>query len=500
MKYGQNFEKESVPEWSLHNIDYNSLKHFIKANTTRDQAKAIAIPGQPDTHLAKVEDELYNELCAQHDSAGLFVSAKADEITRRLQHLSSQVQRLITRCKDEDPARFPRKTQRRFIRLERDVLKCGNDIQDLRRFVSAQSIAFRKILKKYRKWTGSSTLGNRFRDDVLTQPKTFTRRDFHPLQQAYDELLSIIQASAPVQSYPESPSTDDSSHSGSSDNPRQSVRRVTIHAGPPETRTFNYPSRQAGYWNEYENGSENGDAGEEYVLYINPDEETDYSADLKALISAITAPFSKARSWVKVRGQERQSLLGRPSSAAGYGAADDMNPTARDGYFASKAARRLQSHGNDPHTAIATDAEDAEDAEDADLEADIDYASSEEFPAGYETHWATLPSVTDQRMTVYKDHVMFMVTSGLYAMSFLLLGISTVLILTGRHKLRVEVDAGVTIGSVVSLGCACTALALTMARWDSLSVSSKAVISVTFATICVLTGMLLILVMGNSAL
>lgn len=66
------------------NIDYNSLKHFIKANTTRDQAKAIAIPGQPDTHLAKVEDELYNELCAQHDSAGLFVSAKADEITRRL--------------------------------------------------------------------------------------------------------------------------------------------------------------------------------------------------------------------------------------------------------------------------------------------------------------------------------------------------------------------------------------------------------------------------------
>lgn len=66
------------------NIDYNYLKHFIKVNTTRDAAKAIAIPGQPDTRLAKVEDELYNELCAQHDRAGLFVSAKADEINRRL--------------------------------------------------------------------------------------------------------------------------------------------------------------------------------------------------------------------------------------------------------------------------------------------------------------------------------------------------------------------------------------------------------------------------------
>lgn len=480
------------------NIDYNFLKHFIKANTTRDQAKAIAIPGQPDTHLAKVEDELYNELCAQHDSAGLFVSAKADEITRRLQHLSSQVQRLIARCNDKTAEQIPRKRQRRFVRLERDVLKCGHDIQDLRRFVSAQSIAFRKILKKYRKWTGSSTLGNRFRDDVLTQPKSFTRRDFHPLQQAYDELLSIIQASAPVQNYPESPSTDDSSHLGSPDNPRQSVRRVTIHAGPPETRTFNSPSRQAGYWNEYEDGSENGDASDEYVLYINPDEETDYGADLKALVNAIAAPFSKARSWVKVRGQERQSLLGRPSSAAGYGATDDANPPARDGYFASNAARRLQRSGSDSHTAVETD---GSDGSEADLfEPGVGYASSEEFPAGYETHWATLPSVNEQRMAMYKDRVMFMVMSGLYAMSFLLLGISTVLMLTGRHKLRVEVDAGVTIGSVVSLGCACTALALTMARWDSLSVGNKAVISVTFATACVLNGMLLILVMGSSAL
>lgn len=66
------------------NIDYNYLKHFIKVNTTRHESIAIAIPGQPDTRLAKAEDELYNELCAQHDRAGLFVSAKADEITRRL--------------------------------------------------------------------------------------------------------------------------------------------------------------------------------------------------------------------------------------------------------------------------------------------------------------------------------------------------------------------------------------------------------------------------------
>lgn len=74
------------------NIDYNSLKHFIKVHTTKDEAKAIAIPGQPDTHLAKVEDDLYHELCAQHDAAGLFVTAKADEINRRLRtHFSLEL-------------------------------------------------------------------------------------------------------------------------------------------------------------------------------------------------------------------------------------------------------------------------------------------------------------------------------------------------------------------------------------------------------------------------
>ena len=84
MKYGEHFEEESVPSWSLHNIDYNSLKHQIKAHTTKDQATAIAIPGQQDHALKKFEDAFYIELCNQHNRVGLFVTSKADEISRRL--------------------------------------------------------------------------------------------------------------------------------------------------------------------------------------------------------------------------------------------------------------------------------------------------------------------------------------------------------------------------------------------------------------------------------
>jgi len=66
------------------NVDYNSLKHEIKAHTTRDQARAIAIPGQEDKRLARFENGLYAELCRQHSRLGLFVATKSGELMRKL--------------------------------------------------------------------------------------------------------------------------------------------------------------------------------------------------------------------------------------------------------------------------------------------------------------------------------------------------------------------------------------------------------------------------------
>lgn len=236
---------------------------------------------------------------------------------------------------------------------------------------------------------------------------------------------------------------------------------------------------------------------DEYVIYINPDEEADYGSDLKSLLNAITAPFAKARSWVKVQKRERQSLLSGPSSDSTYGATDETMSPRNGSYFTHPPGRNpfACSRGNDSNTAVDTDCED----DDRDRD-DVGYASSEEFPAGYEAHYASLPSIEDQRMTIYKDRIVFMVSGGLFAISFLILGIATVLMFTGRHRLRVEVDAGVTVGSVVSLGCACTALALTMAQWGFLGVGGRVAVVLAFATVCVANGMLLVLVMGNTSM
>lgn len=345
------------------------------------------------------------------------------------------------------------------------------------------------------KWTESSTLGARFKENVLSQPKSFVRKDFQPLRDAYEDLLHIVRAATPIRSLPQSPTPnldEETPVSSYRDSPHQSLRRVTIETAPPQTYSYNFPSEETGgYWNEYDNGSENGDMEERYVIYADPDQTG--SPDFTAMFHAFAKPFAKARSWVKARKPEREPLLRRNASDSTYGATDEASSPASTGYFSS-LGRPPPSRGNDSSTAVETDAED-----EADLEAG--YASSEEFPtAGYEAHYAALPSVNDQRIHMYKDRVMFLATSGLFAMSFLLLGIAAVLILTGKHKMRVEVDAGATVGAVVSLGCACTALALTMARWESLSGVNRAVVSVTFSTVCVLNGMLLVLVMGNSAL
>lgn len=74
------------------------------------------------------------------------------------------------------------------------ILRAGEEIQSLARFVGAQRLAFQKLLKKYRKWTGSSTLGTRFLQEVLSRPSGFSRKDFEPLLTQWTNVLAVVRA------------------------------------------------------------------------------------------------------------------------------------------------------------------------------------------------------------------------------------------------------------------------------------------------------------------
>ncbi|KAJ6436548.1 hypothetical protein O9K51_10914 [Purpureocillium lavendulum] len=395
MKYGQQLEQESVPEWSLHNLDYNSLKHEIKVHTTRDQASAMAIPGHQDTSLRKFEDGLFDELCNQHDRVDLFVTSKADEISRRLEHLNTSIQRCIAKHSTGQDQSFSLKRQRRFAKYERELMRCGDDIQALSRFANAQIVAFRKILKKYRKWTGSTTLTSRFNDIVLGNSKSFTRRDFSALQTRYDALLSELRSAAPVLSDPGSPSSDEQPLP---EPPSPGTARVSFDPFPPTQM-----GPQVKYWNEYDDGSDAGGPEDDYAIYINPSEDTSFPG--MAYVQAIVSmPSVKAKQWFRPRHRgEWRPLLSSANTSQSY-------------------------------SSTAVDSEEE------------GYASSDGLPyQGYMTHYA-LPSVSEQRAMRYRERALLWGTVGSFIASFVLLGIAGILTSTGKRKLRVEVDAGVTVG------------------------------------------------------
>ncbi|KAF6224134.1 hypothetical protein HO133_010708 [Letharia lupina] len=196
MKYGETFQQRSIPLWENYNVDYNDIKHLIKVRTTQGQGQAKAIPGSDSETKAfhAFEDELYRELRDQHQRIDLFVQSKAGEVGRKLAHLDKQIAQLEIRSFPTSRGKLPIKRLEKFSRLEEAVLKAGEEIQSLSRFVGAQRLAFQKLLKKYRKWTGSSELGNRFRKEVLDRRTSFSKTDFEPLLAQWTQVLASVRA------------------------------------------------------------------------------------------------------------------------------------------------------------------------------------------------------------------------------------------------------------------------------------------------------------------
>ncbi|MCJ1379090.1 hypothetical protein MMC17_002190 [Xylographa soralifera] len=196
MKYGATLQQRSIPEWGTYNIDYNEIKHLIKRRTTRSQGQAILIPGQASANKASddFEEELYAELLDQHQRIDLFVRSKSGEIERRLDHLHRQVLNLVKQCQTTSQKPISVRRLERFAKAETEVLRVGEEIQSLAQFVGAQRLAFRKLLKKYKKWTGSSQLGTRFQNEVLSRPTNFSRKDFGPLLERWTGVLAAVRS------------------------------------------------------------------------------------------------------------------------------------------------------------------------------------------------------------------------------------------------------------------------------------------------------------------
>ena len=173
MKFGDTLYDRSVPKWSAYNVNYNELKRLIKfrtSNASNGTAAPVSIPGQSSHKWADLEKDLFVVISNQYDNVALFLESKSGEVNRRLLHLERQV-RVAQRSAAAGSQEGPILSSRRYHRLVSEAEEIGEDIQLLSRFAAVQKTAFRKILKKYRKWTQSTSLQARLEKELFSSGK-----------------------------------------------------------------------------------------------------------------------------------------------------------------------------------------------------------------------------------------------------------------------------------------------------------------------------------------
>ncbi|ERF75154.1 hypothetical protein EPUS_06194 [Endocarpon pusillum Z07020] len=195
MKFGETLRQRSIPQWANYNVDYDEVKHMIKESTAGEGTTSpVSIPGQGKANEAwvQLEDTLFPVLCSQYERVNLFTRSKYGEMERRMDYIDRQA-RLFTRQKNAQASQ-PLQNTRRYAKLVQEADSIGEDIQSLSRYVSTQKQAFRKLLKKYRKWTGSLALELRMNNEIFNQPGNALNLDFVPLLDRLAGVRSCLTA------------------------------------------------------------------------------------------------------------------------------------------------------------------------------------------------------------------------------------------------------------------------------------------------------------------
>lgn len=310
MKFGDSFHRRSIPEWSTHNVDYNDLKDLIKRRTTKNNGEAQPIPGTQNeaSALQRFEDELYTQLKDQHARVDLFVRSKLGEYSRKLTHLQRQITTLERQSFPLGQTKISVRQLEKFSKLEDQTLKTGSDVQCLVQFANANRLALYKLLKKYKKWTSSSMLGQRFRRDVLNSTSSLNS-NFEPLVKQYVDTLASVRepfdTGVNLQAKPEVLSSPKSGVKvAQSPTALNNGTRKTPTSTADEIQAIN----QSGTRAELDTALATvplGQAGSRAVYWVHPD----YVVQLQILL----LQYTRIRSWSKSPTSSRSTTNPRPS-------------------------------------------------------------------------------------------------------------------------------------------------------------------------------------------
>lgn len=226
--------------------------------------------------------------------------------------------------------------------------RLGEEIKSLSRFARSNHTAFHKLLKKYKRWTGSTELGHRFETEVLAQPTSFTRVDLAPIVSQYEQLLDSLratyhqstQSSDPVPGQPNSTSPADE---------QPNVDRTLTNI----TRTL-----QCGTRLDFDQDLDSlaiGAGGRNACYWVHPDNVI----ELQVLLLQHLRTFDVARSRNSISSSTPHSPLLRdqPSSPSGRVSLGDLDAfdivcDDADHYLTEQNSKTLQASESEPTTTL----------------------------------------------------------------------------------------------------------------------------------------------------
>lgn len=183
MKFGNNLQHLSVPEWKSYNIDYNDLKYKIKQITKKDTK---------DLSLLK------SAFIENIDYVNLFIQTKYGELSRKFTFLESIFNNLL-HSKDE----INEYDSLRSFLIEIDELfyqaiELSIILKNLSKFILIQKIAIKKIFKKFLKYYQYQKIGTKFVLDLkdnhlINNPHSFVNFDLNKLTLKLTNLINLIK-------------------------------------------------------------------------------------------------------------------------------------------------------------------------------------------------------------------------------------------------------------------------------------------------------------------
>lgn len=214
------------------------------------------------------------------------------------------------------------------------------------------------------------------------------------------------------------------------------------------------------YWNEFDDGDSDVNQGESYVIYVDPDEPTFPGAEkMTKIFGAVCDSFSRGTnkfvSWFPLH------------SDASQGSREERSPLlSGDNEDVDTSSSEVEEYIV-PHPPRQTDKRRRS-------------RRSRTSGVSYRPHQVLTP-----RQKALEQTLLLFYT-GLIAVAYVLLIMSSILLGTGRRKAYVEVDAGVVAGVVSAETCAVAAIILIMMRKQRLSVLHWGLVAVLISAVVVI--------------